>query len=420
MSIDALQELWCDRDLGWLEFNRRVLAEALDERTPLLERLKFLAIFTSNLDEFFMKRIATLRLHADGSPAQLLEDLRRVIVPLIEEQRTCLAALLPTLEGHGVRILGWNDLTERQRREAARAFAQHVSPALTPQVVDAAHPIPFLSNLSLSWACRLREPGSDAELFGRVKVAAGLRPWLAIREETRAGSHWFISVTELIRHHLADLFAGLETSHHTLFRITRDAEVEWADDGTSGGSLREAVAERIRLRRYEPVVRIEFGPDADPIVREILLALVDLTEQEAYDLPGPFDLNTLWTLASLDIPALRDSPWTPRVPPALRNEETSIFDANGGGDLLVHHPYESFEASVERFIGEGAADSSALSVKMTVYRVGDDTPFVRSLVAAAEAGKQVACVIELQARFDEARNLHWSDELRKVGSHASF
>ena len=419
MSTKTLEELWFDRDLGWLEFNRRVLAEAQDERTPLLERLKFLGIFTSNLDEFFMKRIATLRLQSNGSHARLMEDLRRVIVPLIGQQRACLASLMPALEAHGVRILGCNDLTERQRLEASRFFEQNVSPALTPQVVDAAHPIPFLSNLSLSWACRLREPGADADLFGRVKVATGLRPWLQIRDEAPAGSHWFVSVTELIRQHLGDLFSGLDPSHHTLFRITRDAEVEWSDDGASG-SLREAVAERVRLRRYEPVVRIEFGPDSDPAVREILLSLVELTEQEAYELPGPFDLNTLWTLATLDIPELRDPPWTPRVPPASRNKETSIFSVVGVGDLLVHHPYESFDASVERFIREAASDPSMLSVKMTVYRVGDDTPFVRSLVAAAEAGKQVACVIELQARFDEARNLHWSDELRKVGAHVSF
>jgi len=422
VATDALEKLWVDRDLGWLEFNRRVLAQAQDTRTPLLERLKYLAIFTSNLDEFFMKRIAALRLEhepdREGGRARFLASLRTTIVSMLGEQRACLAELLPELERHGVRILAWDDLGERQRGEATAFFTHHVSPALTPQVVDAAHPVPFLSNLSLSWACRLREPGSDGELLGRVKVATGLSAWLPIREDTAPGQRWFLSVTELIRHHLGHLFSGLETRDHTLFRITRDAEVEWHSDNP-GASLREVVAERVRLRRYEPVVRIEFGP-ATPEIRETLLDLLKLTEQDAYDMPGAFDLNTLWTLASLDIPELRDPPWTPRVPAALRDAHVPFFSAIQSGDLLVHHPYESFDASVARFIREGASDENVLGLKMTVYRVGDDTPFVHSLVAAAEAGKQVACVIELQARFDESRNLHWADELRQAGAHVSF
>ena len=221
-----------------------------------------------------------------------------------------------------------------------------------------------------------------------------------------------------MRQHLGDLFSGLETYDHTLFRITRDAEVDW--EGDSNESVREVVAERIRLRRYEPTVRIEFGPDPDPALREMLLSLLELTEQEVYDLPGPFDFNTLWTLAGLDLPDLRDPPWTPRVPAAFRNENIPLVNVIRRGDMLVHLPYESFDASVERFIREGAADPSTLGVKMTVYRVGDDTPFVRWLVTAAESGKQVACVIELKARFDENRNLHWADALLKVGAHVSF
>jgi polyphosphate kinase len=418
MSTQNLAELWLDRDLTWLEFNRRVLAEALDERTPLLERLKFLAIFTSNLDEFFMKRIAVLRVENDGTHTKLLADLRAVVVAMVQQQQSCFAALLPQLEQHGIRILSWKDLGERQRLEATKFFQQNVLPALTPLVVDAVHPTPFLSNLSLSWMCRLQEPGSDAPLYGRVKVATGLSPWIQLREECPTGTRWFISLAELVRQHLNDLFPGLEAFDHTLFRITRDAEVEW--HGDSSESLREVVAERVRLRRYEPAVRIEFGPNPDPALREILLSLLELTEEEAYDLPGPFDFNTLWTLAGLDVPELRETPWTPRVPAALRNQHMLLASVIQQGDMLVHVPYESFDASVERFIREGAADPSTLGVKMTVYRVGDDTPFVNWLVAAAEAGKQVACVIELQARFDENRNLHWADALLKVGAHVSF
>ena len=418
MATQNFAELWLDRDLTWLEFNRRVLAEALDERTPLLERLKFLAIFTSNLDEFFMKRIAVLRVENNGTHTKLLADLRAVIVAMVQQQQACFAALLPQLEQHGIRILGWKDLTDRQRLEATKFFQQNVLPALTPLVVDSAHPTPFLSNLSLSWVCRLHEPGSHAPLYGRVKVATGLPSWMRVRVESPRDSHWFISLTELVRQHLGDLFSGLETYDQTLFRITRDAEVDW--EGDSNESVREVVAERIRLRRYEPTVRIEFGPDPDPALREILLSLLELTEQEAYDLPGPFDFNTLWTLAGLDLPDLRDPPWTPRVPAAFRNESVPLVNVIQRGDMLVHVPYESFDASVERFIREGAADPSTLGVKMTVYRVGDDTPFVSWLVTAAESGKQVACVIELKARFDENRNLHWADALLKVGAHVSF
>ena len=422
-GTDMLSDLWVDRDLGWLEFNRRVLAEAEDARTPLLERLKYLAIFTSNLDEFFMKRIAALRVgherDGDGSQARLLKSLRAAIVGLLEEQRACLARILPEIEGHGVRVLSWNDLSEGQRAEATDFFTHHVSPALTPQVVDAAHPAPFLSNLSLSWACRLREPGSEDGVLGRVKVASGLAPWFPVREGTRLDQRWFLPIPELIRHHLGHLFSGLETYDHTLFRITRDAEVEWHGE-SAGESLRDVVAECVRLRRYEPVVRMELGPGRDSTVRGTLVSMLGLTDEDVYELPGAFDLSALWTLAGLDLPALRDTPWTPKVPAALRDPHRSMLSTVQSSDLLVHHPYESFDASVARFIREGAADPDVLGLKMTVYRVGDDTPFVHSLVAAAEAGKQVACVIELQARFDETRNLHWADELRQAGAHASF
>jgi polyphosphate kinase len=418
MLMPNFDELRLDRDLAWLEFNRRVLAEALDKRTPLLERVKFLAIFTSNLDEFFMKRIPVLWVEDDEAHTQLLADIRAVIVDMSRQQQACFAALLPLLEQRGIRILSWKDLTERQCREATDFFQCNVFPALTPLVLDSAHPTPFLSNLSLSWVCRLHETGSHGAFYGRVKVPSGLPSWFQVREETPRDSHWFISLAEIVRQHLGDLFTGMETHDHTLFRITRDAEVDW--EGASSESVREVVAERIRRRRYEPAVRIEFGPNPDPAIRTMLLSILELTEEEAYDLPGPFDFNTLWTLAGLDLPELRDQPWTPRVPPDFKNATVPLINVIRRGDTLVHLPYESFDASVERFIREGAADPNTLGLKMTVYRVGDDTPFVRSLVMAAESGKQVACVIELKARFDENRNLQWADALLKVGAHVSF
>ncbi|HEX2386223.1 MAG TPA: polyphosphate kinase 1, partial [Candidatus Binatia bacterium] len=246
MASEILKGLWLDRDLGWLEFNHRVLAEAQDERNPLLERLKFLAIFTSNLDEFFMKRIAVLEVENHGSHSETLAELRQVIIDMVRQQQACYAGLLPHLAGHGIRILSWNELSERQRLEAKHFFQRNVLPALTPLVVDSAHPTPFLSNLSLSWGCRLREPGSNTRLYGRVKVPTGLSAWIRLRQDTPAGSRWFLSLAELVRQHLDDVFPGLETYDHTLFRITRDAEVEW--HGEAGESLHEIVAERIRLR----------------------------------------------------------------------------------------------------------------------------------------------------------------------------
>src|SRR5262245_36226850 len=227
MSTENLAELWLDRDLAWLEFNRRVLAEALDERTPLLERLKFLAIFTSNLDEFFMKRVAALRVENTGTHTKLLADLRAVIVGMVRQQQACFSALLPQLEQHNIQLLGWKDLTDQQRQEATELFQKNVLPALTPLVIDTAHPTPFLSNLSLSWVCRLSEPSSHSPLYGRVKVATGLPPWMQVRAESPKDSHWFISLTKLVRQHLVDLFSGMETHDQTLFRITRDAEVDW-------------------------------------------------------------------------------------------------------------------------------------------------------------------------------------------------
>jgi len=419
------RQLLIDRDLSWLEFNRRVLAEAEDPRTPLLERLKFLAIFNSNLDEFFMKRIAVLRLRAgDRSRAaspSILGQLRDVIVPMITAQQACLRETLAQLEGHGVRILRWQDLTPAQRDLASAHFERNVSPALTPQAVDLTHPIPFVSNLSTSWACGLEDPLTGEALYGRVKVPGSLPAWYRVEQGVPAGEHWFLSATELVHAHLHRLFHGLALRHTTLFRITRDAEVELEfDEDVQAASLREMVAEKVRLRRYEPVVRIEFGEPVDPEFRALLLRNLELVESEVWAMPGPFDLTTLFGLAALDLPELRDPPWQPLLPPLLRDLEEPIFATLAKGDLLVHHPYESFDASVERFIREASIDPAVLGVKMTVYRIGDDTPFVRSLVRAAEGGKQVACVIELQARFDEARNLVWAEELAKAGAYTAY
>ncbi len=422
----SLEAVWIDRDLSWLEFNRRVLAEAKDERTPLLEKAKFLAIFTSNLDEFFMKRIALLRPRAledararRTAGQELLFRIGETVRELVDQQAECLSDLEAQLRRAGVHLARWRDLGPAQRRAAERYFEENVSPALLPQVVDAVHPFPFLSNLSLSWLFTVREPGSEEFISARVKVPPNLPQWFEVMEDVPARERWFLSLPELIRHHLDHVFPGMETDHWTLCRITRDAEVV-LDEEESEEDLREAVEESIRLRRYEPVVRAEFGRQCDPQIESSLLGHHGLNESDSYRLAGDFDVTSLMSIASLELPELRDPPWSPMIPAALRDPDADMFSVISQGDLLVHHPYESFDASVERFVRESSEDLSVLAAKITVYRVGDDTPFVQSLIEAAESGKQVACVIELKARFDEARNLHWAEELAKAGAHVAY
>jgi polyphosphate kinase len=422
----SLESVWIDRDLSWLEFNRRVLAMAADERTPLLERAKFLAIFTSNLDEFFMKRIAWLRPRAledaragraDG-PA-IMAQVRAVVLDLVDGQASCLAGLIGELRNHGIRIAHWRELTRAQKAEATRYFEENVSPALLPQVVDSLHPFPFLSNLSLSWVFGIRDADNEATISARVKIPPNLPQWLSIQSDVAAGERCFLSLPELIRHHLSHLFPGMETTRVTLCRVTRDAEVE-LDEEELEEDVREAIEESIRLRRYEPVVRMEFGSHPDSEVADGLLQHHALTANDVYKMPGPFDLTSLMTIAQQDYPHLRDPVWNPLVPPALRDPDADMFSLIRQNDVLVHHPYESFDATVERFVREAAADPDVIAIKMTVYRVGDDTPFVQALIRAAESGKQVACVIELKARFDEARNLHWAEQLREAGAHVAY
>lgn len=414
----ALSEIWIDRDLGWLDFNDRVLGEALDQRTPLLERAKFLAIFTSNLDEFFMKRISILRQGTTPERANLLGEVRRRLVESLQRQAECFRdQVVPGLAANGIRLVTWDGLTEAQQEEASRYFDTEISPALIPLVFDPAHAFPFLSNLSTSLAFVLEDPEEATTSYARVKVPPVLKQWVPLKADVPAGQYVFAALHEIIRGNIDKLYFGMKLSGTTLFRLTRDAEVEIDDE--SDETLRDLVRAQIRQRRYEPVVRLEFAPGADPSIKEMLRKRFDLSPLDVYDLPGELDYTSLFQIASLPIPALRDATWNP-LPPAGFEHSGDMFAAIRAGDILVHHPYESFEASVEHFIATAAADSQTVAVKMTAYRVGDDTPFVKSLVKAAEGGKQVACVIEIKARFDEERNLHWAAELERVGAHVTF
>src|SRR5271156_1480063 len=415
----TLPDVWIDRDLSWLDFNWRVLAEALDERTPLLERAKFLAIFTSNLDEFFMKRETVLRQGATDAQRALLQQVRDKIEVQLNRQAECYRqVIVPGLADHGVFLRRWDDLTPAQRNEAGKYFDSQLSPALTPLVIDPVHPFPFISNLSTSLVFRLRDVPKDETMFARVKIPGVLKQWIYLESDLEPGRKLLVPLYEVIRGNLHKLYSGMEISDITLMRLTRDAEVELDDDPAA--DFRAAVKEQIRLRRYEPVVRLEFGPGANPAIKEMLRQRLDVTPTDIYDVREELDYTTLFELLALPIPALRDREWTPLWPPFLEHRADAIFAAMQTADLLVHHPYESFDASVEHFISAAADDPHTVSIKMTAYRIGDDTPFVKSLIRAAERGKQVACVMEIKARFDEERNLHWAAELERAGAHVTF
>lgn len=412
-----LTGIWLDRDLSWLDFNERVLAEALDERTPLLERAKFLAIFTSNLDEFFMKRMAVLRAGATEEQRDLLGRLRAKLLPSLRLQDQCYRqAIVAGLARHGVALRRWDELTPGQQREANDYFDSNLSPALTPLVIDVAHPFPFMANLSTSLVFQLLDPLRNEHMYARVRIPAGLKQWVPLSADLERGQKLFVPLHEVVRGNAHKLYDGMTLTATTLVRLTRDAEVELDDDPDA--ELREAVEQQVRQRRYEPVVRLEFGPGADPSIREMLRERFQLSPTDLYDMTEEVDYTTLFEFMGLPFPELHDTPWTPLPIPAF--EDGAIFAAIQAGDVLVHHPYESFDASVEDFISAAADDPQTLSIKMTAYRIGDDTPFVKSLIRAAERGKQVACVMEIKARFDEERNLHWAAELERVGAHVTF
>ncbi|HEX7310795.1 MAG TPA: polyphosphate kinase 1 [Gaiellaceae bacterium] len=421
-----LRRAWVGRDVSWLEFNERVLHEALDDRTPLLERVKFLAIFSSNLDEFFMKRMALIRPMTDDTSLaaqerrELLLRTREMITSMLEQEAECYEHVLrPRLGEHGVHLTDWEDLTTEQREELSTVFDTEISPVLTPLSLDEAHPFPYVSNLSTSWAFRLEDPVTGESVLVRVKVPRELPQWLRVRTGVAAPERVFVSLDEVIAANATKLFPGMAIAQASLFRVCRDAEVE-ADEEDDGVSKRALVEREVLQRRFEPVVRLEIQPGADPAMVAELRKRFALMSEDVYEMSALLDYTTLFEIAGLELEPLRDPPWTPLPPTGLEAVSGDIFAAIRAGDIMLHQPYDSFYAGVERFISEAADDPLTVSIKMTVYRVGDDTPFVQSLIRAAEAGKQVACVIELNARFDEERNLHWSRELEKVGAHVVF
>ncbi len=430
----AAPSLFFNRELSWLEFNARVLHEALDERTPLLERLKFLSIVSTNLDEFYMVRVAALRRQvaanvnktaADGMSAQAqLDAIGERVRLMCARQKACLHEhVLPALEKHGVRIVGMDDLSPAERATVDAHFESQVFPVLTPLAVDPGHPFPYISNLSVSLAVQVRDLVRGGEHFARVKVPKSLPRWVPIGR-----GHCFVPLEDLIGAHLDQLFPGMEVLGWHTFRITRysDLDVPAADEPED---LLAMIEEQIFQRRFGEVVRLEVETGMPAKTLALLLDelregadpdVMPLTENDVYDSGTILDLGDLMALASLELPDLRDPPFAPVTPPELRDPEVSIFDVIRERDVLVHHPFESFGSTIEKFFDTAAEDEDVLAIKLTLYRTSGDTAIVRALTEAAQRGKQVAVLVELQARFDEINNINWARTLESYGVHVAY
>ncbi|MBI1335634.1 MAG: polyphosphate kinase 1 [Phycisphaera sp.] len=436
----GVKGVWGNRDLSWLEFNRRVLHEALDERNPLLERVFFLAIYTSNLDEFFQKRVGGLRRQIaagvasrtiDGKdPRQLLADIRKFVVEMNKTQADCYTqSVRPALAAAGVELLKWEELSQEERAFANDFFRANLFPVLTPLAVDPGHPFPFISNLSTSLGVMLRQPFGDGigddgrgeRQFARVKVPRVLPRWVRLEPTSTKGktkAMRFVNVLEMIEHNLQDLFPGMVIEQVMPFRVARNADIERDDEDAE--DLLESIEQQLRDRRFANVVRLEVGEGASPEMTRFLLDELDLDDSDAYHMSSELDFTDLFTIASLRLPKLKNEPWSPVVPLRLQDDDADIFGVIRTGDVLVHHPYESFPASVERFIRAAAADPKVLAIKQTLYRTSSDSPFIPELIRAAEAGKQVVCLVELKARFDEERNIQVAQVLEKAGVHVVY
>lgn len=441
-----------NRDLSWLTFNERVLAQAQDPGVPLLERVKFLAIFSSNLDEFFMKRVGLLKLRMSGRGGAdktthegitlggLRAQIRATVERLQRQQAECWeGVLIPALSGSGIRIRKHADLTPGQRVAIDSWFDANVFPILTPLAVDPSHRFPFISNLSENFGLLVAPPGSTRRAFARVKIPSVVPRFVPL-VEVEGEAHEFLALDDLIEHNLYRLFPGMEIQAVAPFRITRSAAVE--DEEEDDEDVMERVEDELRRRRFADAVRIEAPTDASDDVLQFVVTQLGLEEIDVYRREGPLEFQDLHQIASLPRPDLRETPWRPVVPPVLRNlapvEEmrahtdqalprgdsdsptATIFQRIREGDILLHHPYESFEASVERFVSEAADDPDVVAIKQTIYRTSPDSPFVRSLIRAAENGKNVACLVELRARFDEQRNVAYARQLEHAGVHVAY
>jgi len=418
-----------NREVSWLDFNARVLALAGNAEAPLLERAKFLAIFASNLDEFFMVRVAGLKRRqsmglgvrsADGlgTREQLALITRRARELAAEHARLFLDAVRPALADTGIRIALWDDLDPEQQVRLHDYFRTQLFPVLTPLAVDPAHPFPYISGLSLNLAVLVRDAETGNEHFARVKVPNNVKRFVPV--DDTGSDTTYLPLEELIGAHLQQLFPGLEVLGHDLFRVTRNADVEVEEDRDE--DLLQALERELARRRFGPAVRLEVGESMDPYVLELLVRELEITPDDVVQVPGLLDLSSLWQLYDADRPELKDDAYVPSTHPRLSEGEKAadVFAALREGDVLVHHPYDSFATSVQRFVEQAAADPNVLAIKQTLYRTSGDSPIVHALIDAAHAGKQVVVLVEITARFDEQANIQWARALERAGCHVVY
>ncbi|MET0804381.1 MAG: polyphosphate kinase 1 [Acidimicrobiales bacterium] len=423
---DTGSDRFLNRELSWLDFDTRVLWMAEQAGIPLLERAKFLAIFAQNLDEFFQVRVAGLKDQVAGAVTKLTPDGRtagqqlgeireRVSKLLARQEQAFLDEIVPALADAGVRFSAWDELDDDDLDYLGAQFDERIFPVLTPLAVDPGHPFPYISDLSLNLAVVVHDPESDLRRFARVKVPPLLPRFVVMPDGER-----FVPLEQVIAAHLHHLFPGMEVVEHHPFRVTRNADLTLEDEDAD--DLLAAVEIELRRRRFGKAVRLELESTVTDEVRELLQRELDLDDDDVYVVTGPLDLSGLWSLMSLDRPDLKDGAWTGVIPPRLTSDDgrVKIFRAIRHGDLLLHHPYDSFAGTVEEFIDQAADDPKVRAIKLTLYRTDGDSPIVDALVRAAESGKQVAALVELKARFDEQANVGWARRLEKAGVHVAY
>ncbi|WAC56031.1 RNA degradosome polyphosphate kinase [Gordonia sp. SL306] len=439
-SADLPDDRYLNRELSWLDFNSRVLALAEDVSMPLLERAKFLAIFSSNLDEFFMVRVAGLKRRdetglsvrsADGlSPReQLLRIAGRTQTIADRHARVFLDSVRPNLAENDIHVVTWAELNDDEKARLVDHFHEDVFPVLTPLAVDPAHPFPYISGLSLNLAVTVKDRAEGGEHFARVKVPDNVNRFVRVDRLMRRGSGsskdsdqraMFLPLETLIAANLEHLFPGMEIVEHHVFRITRNADFEVEEDRDE--DLLQALERELARRRFGSPVRLEVADDMSEHMLELLLRELDVNPADVIQVPGLLDLSCLFEIHGLDRPHLKDRPFVPATHPAFGERETpkSVFSTLREGDVLVHHPYDSFSTSVQRFIEQAAADPQVLAIKQTLYRTSGDSPIVNALIDAAEAGKQVVALVEIKARFDEQANIKWARQLEQAGVHVVY
>ncbi len=422
---------YLDRELSWLAFNQRVLELAEDPSLPELERANFLAIFASNLDEFFMVRVAGLKrriltglavpTNVGRAPSDVLSDISREAYALqLRHSEVWTNDVRPALADAGIEISEWTDLTAAERDALGEYFQAQVFPVLMPLAVDPAHPFPYISGLSLNLAIRIRNARTGRQEFARLKVPPMLPRFVEVPGSSEIKR--FLRLEELIANHLGDLFPGMEVLDHHAFRLTRNEDVEIEEDESE--NLIQALEAELLRRRFGPPIRLEITDDMDELTLDLLVKELDITDQEVYRLPGPLDLRGLFDLGRIERPDLRYPPHLPTTAlafqPGDNNERSDVFSSIRKRDVLVHHPYESFATSVQAFLEQAARDPHVLAIKQTLYRTSGDSPVVQALIDAAEAGKQVLALVEVKARFDEANNIVWARKLEKAGVHVVY